>query len=85
MSLFELAMIISFGVAWPVNIYKTITTKGRLTKSLLFSSIIMLGYIFGIIHKVLFSFDWVIVAYIINFTMVLADTLLYYKLNNERN
>lgn len=84
MSLFELAMIVSFGVAWPINIYKTITTKGRLTKSLLFSSIIMLGYIFGITHKIIYNLDWVIVAYIINLIMVLADTLLYYKLNNER-
>jgi hypothetical protein len=84
MSLLELAMIVSFGVAWPINIYKTITTKGKLTKSLLFSSIIMLGYIFGITHKIIYSFDWVIVAYIINLIMVLADTLLYYKLNNER-
>lgn len=84
MSLLELAMIVSFGVAWPINIYKTITTKGRLTKSLLFSSIIMLGYIFGITHKIIYNLDWVIVAYIINLIMVLADTLLYYKLNNER-
>jgi hypothetical protein len=84
MSLLELAMIVSFGVAWPINIYKTITTKGKLTKSLLFSSIIMLGYIFGITHKIIYNLDWVIVAYIINLIMVLADTLLYYKLNNER-
>jgi hypothetical protein len=84
MSLLELAMIVSFGVAWPINIYKTITTKGKLTKSLLFSSIIMLGYIFGITHKIIYNLDWVIVAYIINLIMVLADTILYYKLNNER-
>jgi hypothetical protein len=84
MSLFELAMIVAFGVAWPINIYKTITTKGKLTKSLLFSNIIMLGYIFGITHKIIYNLDWVIVAYIINLIMVLADTILYYKLNNER-
>jgi hypothetical protein len=77
MSYFELAMLISFGIAWPVNIYKTIKTRGLLTKSITFSAIIMIGYIMGILHKLIYNLDWVIVAYIINFTMVLADTLIY--------
>jgi hypothetical protein len=84
MSYFELGMIISFGIAWPVNIYKTIKTKGTLSKSILFSIIIMTGYVLGITHKIFYSLDWVIIAYIINFGMVLADLLLYRKFKNKK-
>jgi hypothetical protein len=87
MSYFELGMIIAFGIAWPVNIYKTIKTKGLLIKSAAFSTIIMIGYILGIIHKIFYSLDWVIIAYIINFSMVLTDILIYknFKVKLQKN
>jgi hypothetical protein len=87
MSYFELGMIIAFGVAWPVNIYKTIKTKGSLSKSIAFSTIIMIGYLLGIIHKFFYSLDWVIIAYIINLSMVSIDIIIYknFKVKLEKN
>ncbi|MCL2706066.1 MAG: hypothetical protein FWE72_07650 [Spirochaetaceae bacterium] len=82
MSIFEALMLIFFGAAWPISIvksWKSRTTKG---KSLVFLVIVELGYIAGIIHKYFYSMDIVIFIYIINFTMVFIDLLLF--LRNRR-
>ena len=79
MSIFEALMLISFGAAWPVSIaksWKSRTTKG---KSLFFMVIVELGYIAGITHKILYSMDIVIIFYILNFTMVFIDLMLYFR------
>ena len=79
MSIFELIMLVCFGVAWPFSIYKSLTTKQTAGKSVLFLYIVLIGYIAGIIHKLLVNFDFVIYFYILNFVMVLIDLLLYYR------
>ena len=40
---------------------------------------VLFGYLAGILHKLLFSMDFVIALYIINFLLVLFDILIYYK------
>ncbi len=49
---FELFMIVCFGVSWPLNIYKA--WKARTTKgsSIQFYFLILVGYLFGIASKV---------------------------------
>ena len=42
-----------------------------------FLVVVLVGYIAGIMHKIFFAFDFVIVLYIINFIMVFIDILLY--------
>jgi hypothetical protein len=79
MSIFEAGMLICFGLAWPVNIYKSIKSKSTGGKSEVFLLIILVGYAFGITHKILYSRDIVLVLYIINVMMVLVDTGLYYR------
>lgn len=79
MSVFEILMLICFGFAWPTAIYKSITSKSIEGKSVLFLYIIMSGYIFGIIHKIVYSPDIVIVLYAINLIMVFTDLMLYYR------
>jgi hypothetical protein len=79
MSLFEIGMLICFGFAWPTSIYKSIKSKSVEGKSVLFLYIIMTGYVFGMVHKLMYSLDFVIVLYAINFLMVFTDLLLYYK------
>ncbi|NLG15915.1 MAG: hypothetical protein GX556_01135 [Fibrobacter sp.] len=79
MSFFELAMLICFGVSWPISISKALRTKVVAGKSPVFMSIVIAGYAFGIIHKLLFSFDWVISMYILNLLMVSLDLILYFK------
>jgi hypothetical protein len=71
-------MLLCFGISWPVSIYKTIRTKEVRGKSPLFLIIICIGYVSGIIHKVLFSHDWVIYLYVVNLLLVTADCILYF-------
>jgi uncharacterized membrane protein len=79
--IFEILMILSFGVSWPLNViksYKARTTKG---KSLGFLILIFTGYIFGITSKLLLdSFKWyVMFFYVLNLIMVGCDLVLYYR------
>ena len=79
MSIFEIGMLICFGFAWPVSIMKSIKTKSIEGKSLLFMYIVLLGYVFGMAHKVVFNLDFVLALYGLNFLMVFTDLMLYYK------
>lgn len=76
MSVFEALMLLCFGLAWPVSIYKSARSKTAKGKSLPFLVVVLLGYIFGIIHKMLYSRDLIILLYILNGLMVLIDLLL---------
>ena len=79
MSVFEIGMLVCFGFAWPTAIHKSIKSKSIDGKSLLFIYVIMIGYIFGIVHKIIFSLDFVVILYIINLLMVFTDLLLYHR------
>jgi len=79
MSVFEALMMIFFGAAWPFSIYKSYNSKSNKGKSLLFLIVVLLGYTFGIIHKILYSFDNVIVLYILNFVLIFVDCCLYFR------
>lgn len=79
MSIFELIMMLCFGAAWPVSIYKSYVTKANGGKSVLFLYIILIGYLAGITHKILYSYNFIIYLYILNGIMVLTDILLYYR------
>ena len=86
--LMEVCMIVSFGCSWPVNViksYKVRTTKG---KSLAFLLLIFVGYICGIIGKVMSpACKWyALFFYILNCLMVSVDLLLYarnYRLDKQ--
>lgn len=79
MSVYEALMLICFGASWPFAVAKTYKAKNVKGKSSLFLSLVILGYIFGIIHKIFYSFDYVIFLYIFNCLMVIADLVLYFK------
>lgn len=79
MSIFEAIMLICFGASWPAAVYKTYKTKNVEGKSLLFLSLILIGYIAGMTHKVLNSFDFVFWLYVANFALVMCDFILYFK------
>ena len=79
LSIFEAIMLICFGSAWPLSIFKSLKSKTNKGKSIFFLIILFIGYISGIIHKILFSFNFVIIFYIINAIMVSIDILLYVR------
>ena len=75
-------MLACFGAAWPFSIYKSYRSKQTAGKSLLFLYVVLIGYLSGVIHKLLYSKDPVIYLYLLNAMMVLTDLLLYYR--NQR-
>ncbi len=80
MSIFEAGMLICFGAAWPTNIAKSIKARTSKGKSLSFLLIILVGYVFGILNKVIHHpDDIVLVLYVINFVMVGVDTALWFR------
>ena len=86
-SIFEAAMLVCFGISWPVSIVRSIRARSAKGKSLLFLILISLAYISGILHKSLVRLDIVIVLYILNLVMVFIDIALYIrntKIDNEK-
>lgn len=77
-------MLLCFGAAWPFSIYKSYKSASVSGKSLVFLLILLLGYLAGIMHKLFYSYDRVIILYIINCIMVSIDTALYLR-NISRN
>ena len=83
LSVFEAGMLICFGFAWPFSIIRSVKSKSTKGKSVLFLVVVGSGYVFGIIHKLIYSMDIVLVLYIMNLLMVTADTALYF-INRKR-
>jgi hypothetical protein len=81
MSLFEIIMLLCFGAAWPVSLWKSWTSRTNSGKSVVYLFIIVLGYAAGIIHKVLNDPDLVTFLYALNMTMVSADIALWFRNN----
>ncbi len=79
MSIFEAMMLVCFGLSWPMNILKSWRTRSAVGKSLAFLLIIEVGYICGMLNKVLVRFDWVFFLYVLNFCMVGTDVILYFR------
>ena len=84
---FEILMVVSFGISWPLNIIRSLRAKTTKGKSLLFLCFIFFGYIAGITSKFMnesymasFSSKWyVLVFYCLNFIMVSIDICLYFR------
>jgi hypothetical protein len=79
MSIFETIMLVCFGFAWPFSIYTSYKAKTAQGKNVFFLIVLLIGYFSGIIHKFFYSFDLVIILYIINFCLISIDTLLYIR------
>lgn len=77
-SIWEVLFLCCFAISWPVSIAKSLRTKMVIGKSPLFMSLVILGYIFGIIHKLLYSRDIVIWLYVFNALLVSFDLFLYF-------
>ena len=72
-------MLFCFGFSWPFAIAKSLRSRSTKGKSLMFMLLIELGYIFGIVHKVLNNFNWVTWVYVVLFVIVGFDVYLYWR------
>ena len=83
----EIIMILCFGASWPFNVAKSYRARTAKGKSLLFLILIEVGYIAGIaaklanpVYMAAFGEKWyVLFFYVLNFLMVGADLLLYFR------
>lgn len=78
-SVFEIIMLVCFGLAWPFSIYKSWKSRIVGSKSLVFLLALFVGYISGILHKIFYSPDLVIALYMLNGAMVGIDIALYLR------
>lgn len=79
MSIFEVAMLVCFGSAWPASIYRSWVSRTAGGKSIAFLVIVLAGYCAGILHKVFYNLDWVVMLYALNGLMVLVDISLTWR------
>ncbi|TYT73430.1 hypothetical protein [Desulfobotulus mexicanus] len=79
LSIFEIMMLICFGLAWPVSIWKSWHSRTNGGKSPVFLVIVCLGYVAGILHKLVYYYDAVIWLYFFNGTLVFCDLMLYVR------
>ncbi len=82
MSIYEIIMLLCFGAAWPVSIWKSWTSKSAKGKSRMFLIIIIIGYMAGVLHKIYYYMDNVIYLYALNLIMVSIDLVLVIR--NEK-
>ena len=88
MKIFEVMMIVFFGLAWPSNLLKSWRVRTAVGKSVPFLCSVTCGYISGLIYKLTTGWDWVSWFYLANLLMVSADIALYFrnrKLDKEKN
>ena len=78
--IFEVIMMICFGLSWPVSVMKSYTCRTTQGKSLTFEIFIWIGYIAGIAGKIIsHNITYVLVFYVINILMVSVDICLYFR------
>lgn len=76
----ELAMVLSFGAAWPASIFKSVRARTAKGKSVIFLFILMFGYACGIASKFIGNkVNYVVFFYMLNFVMVSIDMLIYFR------
>lgn len=84
-NILEAAMIVCFGLSWPINISKLLKSKTAKGTSVLFYYFIDIGYVAGIAAKFIKLSQGVTTPfyvwffYVLNFLMVLAGIIIYYR------
>ncbi len=76
--MFEVFMVVCFGISWPTSIWKSYKSRTAKGKSIMFLCFIFIGYICGIISKFTAgNITYVVIFYILNLIMVFTDIILY--------
>jgi len=90
MYIFESIMLVCFGFAWPLSIYKSFVSKKTAGKSLLFLIVLQIGYVAGVLFKLTEYWTNIetnpnetisinLYLYILNFVMITIDELLFLR------
>ncbi|MBQ2757408.1 MAG: hypothetical protein IJF31_02885 [Clostridia bacterium] len=85
--IFEVIMLLCFGLSWPITLFKKLRTKSAKSTSLAFMLLILFGYAAGITAKILTSgCNYVFYVYVFNVIMVVANlaVTLYFRAHEAR-
>ena len=82
-SFWEVIMLACFAASWPVSILKSLRTKNVSGKSEFFLILILLGYISGVIYKILYNHNFATYVYMFNTLLVAIDLGLYYYYSSK--
>ena len=75
--LLEAAMLVCFGLSWPLNAYKNFKAAGS---SWQFIALITTGYMAGIAAKFASgSVNWVLAVYLINLACIGVNWIVYFR------
>ena len=84
MQIFEFIMLACFGLSWPICVYKSIKSKSTQGKSVVFIVAIIIGYISGIIGKIINDqLTYVLIIYCFNLIVVSVDLVIFF-INRKR-
>jgi hypothetical protein len=75
----EAAMLICFGVSWPISARKLIRSRTIKGVSEVFLWLVFIGYVLGSIGKAVFNPTYVLAVYLFNSTMVGMNLVIYYR------
>lgn len=82
---FEMLFLICFGISWPMNIVKAVRGKTSKGVSLWFLLVCFIGYIFGIIAKLVDdTLSYTLIFYCLNICMV-GTCVVFYFINAHRD
>ncbi|MDD6012235.1 MAG: hypothetical protein PUC33_05255 [Oscillospiraceae bacterium] len=76
----EIIMLLCFGISWPISVYKSIVSKSTQGKSVVFIAAIIIGYLAGILGKIVSGqINYVLILYCFNLAVVSLDLILYFR------
>jgi hypothetical protein len=75
--IFEVIMLVCFGISWPFNIATSIRSRTAKGKSLKFEICVVVGYLFGVAGKIIGdNVTYVLAFYALDILMVSVDIAL---------
>lgn len=76
----ETAMLVCFGISWPMNVYRNYKSRTAKGMSLGFIMLIILGYVAGIAAKLItHNITYVLAVYVLNLLIVSVNVLVYVR------
>lgn len=80
----EALMLLCFGLSWPVSLIKNIRSGTAKGMSLMFTVLIIIGYIAGISAKIYTgNINYVLIVYIWNIALVTGNLIVYFVNRNK--
>ena len=84
--IFELVMLVCFGLSWPISVWKSIQSRSTKGKSVVFIIAIIIGYVSGIAGKIISNqVNYVLIAYCFNLVVVSIDLCMYFVNKHNEN